>query len=63
MTKIPSNWRNCATCSNWCGYATSDFFHQFVEYDPDERALCTGGFQGCMMQPLSSCGEWDQRFR
>lgn len=61
--KIPSNWKNCATCSNWCGCVKSDFFRQWVEYDPNERAACVGGFRGATMQPLATCGQWEQRFR
>ena len=62
--KIPSNWKNCATCSHWHGRQSADFFCLWVEYDPDERGRCVGGgFQGCEMSPLASCSRWEQRFR
>lgn len=62
-SKIPSDWHNCATCSNWCGSATSDFFRKWVEFDRNEKGLCVGGFRGCEMQPMASCGQGDQRFK
>ena len=47
--KVPTNWRVCATCSCWCGRASSDCFHSWVDYDGDERAMCAGGgFSGCL---------------
>lgn len=63
MSKIPSNWHNCATCAHWCGYVQPDSFRMFVEFDPSERATCAGGgFNLAQMQPMSSCGSWEPRF-
>lgn len=62
--KVPTNWRVCATCSCWCGRASSDCFHSWVDYDGDERAMCAGGgFSGCLMQGMNSCSQWEQRFK
>ena len=62
--KIPSNWKNCATCSHWLGRQSADFFCLWVEYDPNERGRCVGGgFQGCEMSPMASCSSWEQRFK
>lgn len=33
MASIPSNWKNCATCSHWCGKQTPDVFCANVQYD------------------------------
>jgi hypothetical protein len=64
MSNIPSNWKNCATCTHWCGRAIPDAFCNFIEYDPNERGRCAGGgFNGCQMTGLASCSKWDQRFK
>ncbi|MBQ1647453.1 MAG: hypothetical protein II047_03130 [Bacteroidales bacterium] len=62
-SKIPSNWRNCATCSHWCGNVSTDFFCKWVEFYTYETGRCAGGgFNGLQMPPLSSCNKWEQRF-
>ena len=64
MSKIPSNWHNCATCAHWCGNVTPDPFCAFVEYDSRERARCAGGcFNLADTNAMASCGSWEQRFR
>lgn len=64
MASIPSNWKNCATCSHWCGKQTPDVFCANVQYDQNERARCAGGgFNGAQMSGLSTCNKWEQRFK
>lgn len=61
---LPSNWKNCATCSRWCGRQIPDAFNANVKFDPNEKAKCAGGgFNGAQMGPMSSCGKWEQRFK
>lgn len=63
MSKIPSDWHNCATCTHWCGNVSADYFGKWVEFDSSERARCVGGgFRGCDMSPMATCSKWDQRF-
>ena len=61
--KIPSNWKNCATCSRWCGRKNPDAFCNFVEYDMNEKARCAGGgFNNAKMNGQQSCSKWTQQF-
>ena len=62
--KIPSNWKNCATCSHWCGRKNPDVFCKFVEYNTDEKARCAGGgYNGAEMSGLATCSKWTQQFK
>lgn len=62
--KIPTNWKNCATCSRWCGKKVPDVFCQFVEFDTNERARCVcGGFMNAQMPGLGTCPKWEQQYR
>ncbi len=61
--KIPSHWKNCATCSRWCGWKNPDAFCNFVEYDMNEKARCAGGgFNNAKMNGQQSCSKWTQQF-
>lgn len=61
--KIPSNWKNCATCSHWCGWKNPDAFCSFVEFDMDEKARCAGGgFNNAKTSGLQNCSKWTQQF-
>lgn len=62
--KIPSNWRNCATCTHWCGKKNPDMFCTFVEFDTSEQARCAcGGFNNAKMPGLGTCPKWNPQFR
>ncbi len=62
--RIPSYWHNCATCSRWCGHISTDFFRRWVEYETYGTGRCAGGrFNGLDMPGLSSCNDWEQRFK
>lgn len=62
--KLPTNWKNCATCVHWCGKQTPNPTMLFVEYDTSERAKCAGGgFNGANMGGTATCGKWQQRFK
>ena len=61
---IPTHWRNCATCSRWCGKQIPDDFYTFVKFDPNEKAKCVRGlYHGLQMPPLGGCSKWEQRFK
>ena len=63
-SKIPSNWHNCATCTRWCGWTSTDFFRQWVEYETHGTGRCAGGvYNGVETPGLSSCNKWEQRYR
>lgn len=65
MTKssIPSDWSYCATCTYWSGRLTpKDNANYFVEYDRDEKALCT--YWHCDRNAETcKCSNWEPRFR
>lgn len=37
---VPSDWRRCATCTNWTGWVRPDAFCHFIQYDDSEVAMC-----------------------
>lgn len=62
--RIPSYWHNCATCTRWCGWTSTDFFRRWVEYETHGTGRCAGGrFNGLDMPGLSSCPDWERRFK
>jgi len=64
MNKIPSDWKNCGTCSRWCGRQIPDAFNTFVEFNMNETGKCSGGgFNQSKMPPMASCNQWVQRFK
>lgn len=61
---IPSDWRMCATCSHWCGRTSTDPWCRWVDFDNNERALCSsGGFNDLSMPAMSCRSNWTQRFK
>ena len=64
QTTVPTNWKNCATCTHWCGRAIADAFCSNVKVDSNEKGKCAGGgFNGAEMTPMASCSKWQQRFK
>lgn len=62
-TKVPADWKRCATCSHWCGRKEPDVLCKWVEYDPDERARCAGGgFREAKMAGQQSCSQWTPQY-
>lgn len=62
--RIPVDWKNCATCTHWCGEKNPDMFCQYVEFDDSERARCAcGGFFNAQVQGMGSCPKWNPQFR
>lgn len=62
--KIPSTWKNCATCTYWLGRQMPDVFNNYVEFDMNERAKCNGGgFNQCQVNGMASCSRWTPRFK
>lgn len=37
---VPTSWKMCVTCSNYCGNVRPDAFCNNVTFDNDERGLC-----------------------
>ncbi|MBQ0067278.1 MAG: hypothetical protein KBS60_03715 [Phascolarctobacterium sp.] len=64
MQKIPADWRNCATCSHWCGRKMPDMLCKFVEFDNNERARCAGGgFNNGQMPGTGTCPKWERQYK
>lgn len=62
-TRVPSNWRVCATCAHWCGRAVADFSCSWVDFDEAEDARCIGGgFNLASTHGMASCTDWTRRF-
>ena len=61
-TKIPSSWKNCATCTHWCGWNTADVFGMFVEFEVGSSGRCNGGAHGLEMPAMGTCPQWNRRF-
>ena len=61
---LPSSWKNCATCTHWCGKQTPDTWLQNVKFDPNERAKCVGGvWNNNQVNGTQTCAKWEQRFK
>jgi len=61
--KIPARWKNCATCTQWCGQKNPDMFCQFVEFDNSEQARCAGGgFNNVRTQGMGTCPKWHGQY-
>ena len=61
--KIPSYWKNCATCTHWCGWTSVDFFCNNVEFEVNGFGRCAGGgFRGVDTPALGTCHMWNKRY-
>ena len=64
MNTLPIEWKSCATCAHWCGRQTPNLACTLVEFDNHETARCSGGgFNGCNMNAMASCAQWNPRFK
>ena len=37
---VPTNWKLCVTCANYCGNVRPNAFSTFVYFDGNERGYC-----------------------
>lgn len=65
IQKLPSNWKNCATCVRWGGCRRpADPFLNYVEFENNQRGKCYGGvFNLAEMSPTASCSKWEQQYK
>lgn len=39
-SSVPTSWKMCVTCSNYCGNVRPDAFCSFVYFDGNEHGYC-----------------------
>lgn len=58
--KLPTAWKNCATCSYWCGRREADFAHMWVTtYGPGKCCCFNSGWNNREREPRFSCASYD----
>lgn len=60
-SQLPPSFKNCATCAFWGGARTANASRNYVIFESNQKGECLGGgFNRAMMDPRSSCGQWEK---
>ena len=66
MQNVRKNFKICATCTEWNGYAggqsvrPKEYSPNQLEFDPNEKQLC---FRNHVRKPaMGTCFKWKQKY-